>query len=171
MRLRDIALAAALLVGSLHAAAADVIYNYTLSGVGLTSSPTGGTKEGTLTGTFSYDSTTQAITALDIIASASGSFAGFTYTLSNSTVTALSPTQYLEIASSTDTYQLLIDFTTGGLTASGAGIASGSYEDELATGIRDLSSGSIKAAPEPASLALLGAGLLGLASTRRRRRG
>jgi PEP-CTERM motif len=183
MRIRDLALAAALLVASLHVASATPTVTFTLSGVGLDSQPNGaGTSEGSLTGTFTTNAALSSITTYDITASASGAFAGFVFTPSDSSVVAATlPSQYFQIDSTNGEYELRIYFAGSGLTSSGATISStSSFEDETQSGGIRYPFGSItgsvstigtsQAAPEPASLALLGAGMMGLGGLRRRRR-
>jgi hypothetical protein len=180
MRIRDFAFAAALLVTSLHAASAtptlqDVTFD--LSAV-LTSQA--GAPAGTLTGTFTTDPTLKNVLSYNITASSAPPFASFDFMASDSTATISSLVgNFFQLDSSVGDYELRIFFTSA-LTSSGATIAStSSYEADPAGGNR-LPSGSItdgvavtgtsQAAPEPASLALLGAGMLGLGGLRRRRR-
>lgn len=139
-------------------ASANLIYN--LSGVTLQ----GG---GTLTGGFTTNDARTVLLTYDIIASANGAFPGFEFTPLTSTATApgFLPS-FFQLDSPGSAFELRLIFS-GGLTANGATITTGSsYEFEASGGPRSVTAGSvIPAATVPDSgtsltLLLMSAGLL-----------
>lgn len=164
-------LGATALVSVIAAAPASADITFNLFNVSLLT-PAGG-PAGTLTGSFTTNNTRTTVTGYNIVASAFGSFGGYTYTSANSGVTAtILPTQYFQLDSAGSANELRLYFTAP-LTNAGATLNSTfSYEFETSGGSRS-ASGSVVAAtaavPEPAtwSLMLLGFGTLGYAMRRR----
>jgi len=146
-------------------ASADITFD--LSNVQL---ETGATPSGTLTGSFTTNDAMTSVTSYDITASASGSYLGFTYTVANSSVTAQNLPSFFQVdtpgaPATVDELRLIFD---GGLTASGGTLTAASYESEPSGGNRTVQSGSATLAPtgvpEPASFALIAAGLISSAA-------
>jgi hypothetical protein len=162
------AIFAAAIVATALAAAAPASANvvYSLSGMTLT----GG---GTLTGSFTLNDSLTSVLSANITASPLGSYTGHAYTYPGSTLNQSLPTQYFQLDSANSAFSLRFAFSS--LTATSATLNNtASYEYESVAGSRTVSGGRVVvAAPEPASVAVLGAGLLGLAGIgfRRSRRG
>lgn len=134
-----------------------------------------GAPVGTLTGTFTTNDALTSVTAVDLNASAFGSFAGFHYTSGNSNVTAQFLPQYFQLDSTSPTGNELRLYFSAPLTSSGATISpTFSYEAEPSGGNR-FPSGTVtrqlSAVPEAATWAMMlaGFGAVGLAMRRRQR--
>jgi len=144
-------------------ASANIIY--TFSGVTFSDG-------GTLSGTFTTDDTFSTLLDYDITTSP-GSGIGFHYTPATtiSTSTSLPAIIVVETASLDNILQITFN---GGLTATGALIKLGTFDsfEQGPDGRRDIETGSATVAtvPEPATLGLLGIGVLGLLGSLRRRR-
>lgn len=164
-----VSVAASLALGlvSVGTASADVTFD--LSNVQLSTASSGGTPDGTLTGSFTTNNAFTSLTSVDIVASIFGSYTGQTYTLSNSTVTfdGLPNSFRLDtnpVGATSSELQLVF---SSALTSSGATLSTSSYEHENSGGNRFVSSGSVVLAPatvpEPASAALIALALIPLA--------
>lgn len=170
----------ALTLFSAVTASADITFD--LSNVQLESFSAGTHAAGTLTGSFTTNNALNALTAVDITASASTPTAGVvfaseTYTLVDSTLTNNLPSFFqLDLNPVTGTQPELRLIFSGGLTSTGASITtnSTSYEFQDTGGSRFVDSGSVAPAapsgvPEPASSALILAGLIPIAFYAKRR--
>jgi hypothetical protein len=140
------AVAIVLLFMSSGVASADIDFN--LTGVTLN----GG---GTLTGWFITNNSMTTVESYSITASKNSGFAGFTYTQSDSSVTAaVLPSQFFQIDGGSDELRL---YFSSALTPNGATLSTGhSYEFEGAS--RAPTAGRVvavaAAAPEPSSLVI-----------------
>jgi hypothetical protein len=131
---------------------------------------TGATPSGTLTGDFVTNDALTSLVSADITASASGTYTGQTYTLSNSTDNSVLPGFIqLNLNPVTSTSSELRLIFSGALTASGATLDDASFEFEITGGERFVESGSVTPAttpitttPEPSSAALTATSLIGL---------
>ena len=185
MNLRLFAAAAALAVVSASTSAhAATITTYTLTNVELTNG-VGGPADGTLNGTFTFNSTTDTLTAADITASAgvppashTGGGYEFTFGVSgaDSTYTGAGFPTYFTLTSASNASDVLFLSFSSALNGSGPdSILSGTYENEATLGVRNVGTGYFATvgsavAPEPSSIVLLGSGLLTAAGMLRRRR-
>lgn len=173
VRLRDVIIGSSLLVASCGAAFADTTFAF--SNTTFTTTIGGSQVAGSLTGTFTTNDALSAVLSYDITASPVGSFLGFHYQTTNSSVTASTlPSQYFRIDSTGSANELQIYFTKALTMTGSTGIsATFSYEHEPSGGNR-YPSGTVSAVAAPGPVA--GADLiplLGLAGgwlARRRRK-
>ncbi len=172
MQFRSLVSGLVLLSAGLYAHA-DRIYDF--STVTLNTLPSGGSPDGMLTGTLTTNDARSMILSYDLTASAAGSFAGFEYTPSDSSVTAsLLPDNYFQIDSTGNVDELRIYFGSSLRTNGGGIVEVVSYEHEPSGGnrfpsgiVRPMTPASVT--PEPSSFALLGTGMLGVAGVLRKR--
>lgn len=172
--IKQIGLAAGAVL-SLSTLPAHADIRYDLSNVVLYSAPTGGTAQGTLTGSFTTNDARSTLVAYNIVASPFSSFPGFTYTPATAPLSASTlPSQYFQLDAPGGLFELRLYFTSA-LTTSGATLnRTFSYESEASGGIR-YAGGSIVAAtaavPELATWAMLvaGFGAVGFAMRRRQK--
>lgn len=161
MKLRVALLGLGLIAASCGTASANIIYTFNNAGFSTTAS--GPLNDGTLTGSFTTNDARNTVISYNIFASAFGSFAGFNYMPSNSSISASSiPSQFFQIDTSGSTNELRLYFSSGlAATGSSALAQAFSYEAEPAGGTR-FALGSVTAAtavPSP----IAGAGLIPLA--------
>ncbi|WP_174278827.1 PEP-CTERM sorting domain-containing protein [Sphingomonas bacterium] len=127
---------------------------------------------GTVTGSFTTNDARTAVESYNIVASAFGSFTGYTYTPATSTISASTlPSQYFRIDSPGLVNELQLYFSSGLSDTGGTILTSSSYEHEPSGGNRSLS-GSVVAAsvvPEASTwaMAMVGLGVVGGALRRR----
>ena len=134
---------------------------------------------GTITGSFVYDATTNTVSDINVTTTLGTAFGGATYLATDpgfgprpvEIVLVPDPT----LSDFTGTLALNLDFLTG-LTNAGGAVLLGGAEDTCAdpgcthagSDIRDIIAGEVVSSPEPASLLLLGLGLLGVARAPKR---
>lgn len=125
---------------------------------------------GTLSGTFTTNDTADSLVDYDIL-TAGGAAIGFHYT--PATAVSLSSLPFILVLEPASLDHILQVTFSGGLTALGATITIGTFDsfEQIGTDHRDITAGSAAPAPtvpEPGTLLLLGAAMIGLLALRRR---